>query len=98
MRLIQITDCHLQADPEARSRCGVPLRQLEAVVAAVRAAQPDAVIVTGDISNDGSVASYQHAWQVFAALECPWFWFGGNHDQPAQMRRSEEHTSELQSR
>ena len=86
MRLIQITDCHLEADPEARSRCGVPLRQLEAVVAAVRAAQPDAVIVTGDISNDGSVASYQHARQVFAALECPWFWFGGNHDQPAQMR------------
>ena len=86
MRLIQITDCHLQADPQARSRCGIPLRQLEAVVAAVREAQPDVVIVTGDISNDGSVASYQHARQVFAALECPWFWFGGNHDQAAQMR------------
>ena len=85
MRLIQITDCHLQADPQARSRCGIPLRQLEVVVAAVCEAQPDVVIVTGDISNDGSTASYQHAWQVFSALECPWFWFGGNHDQPAQM-------------
>lgn len=86
MRLIQITDCHLQADPQARSRRGIPLRQLEAVVAAVREAQPDVVIVTGDVSNDGSAASYQHARQVFAALQCPWFWFGGNHDQPAQLR------------
>ena len=32
MRLIQITDCHLLADPRGTSRKGFPLRQLQAVV------------------------------------------------------------------
>lgn len=85
IRLIQVTDCHLHADPAARSRAGFPLRQLEAVVEAVRAERPDVVLVTGDISQDETAASYQHAHQAFATLACPWFWFGGNHDQPGLM-------------
>lgn len=86
MRLVQISDCHLYADPGACSRTGFPLRQLEAVVAAVRAERPDRVIVTGDISQDKTLASYQHAQRVFSTLECPWCWLGGNHDQPTLMR------------
>ena len=86
MRLVQISDCHLYADPGARSRTGVPLRQLEAVVAAVRSVNPDIVIVTGDISEDVTLASYQHAQRLFATLGCPWYWLGGNHDQSALLR------------
>lgn len=86
MRLVQISDCHLYADPGARSRTGFSLGQLEAVVAAVRVVHPDVVIVTGDISEDETRVSYQHAQRVFSTLECPWYWLGGNHDQPALMR------------
>lgn len=86
MRLAQLTDCHLHADPAARSRAGFPLRQLESVVAAVRAERPDVVLVSGDISQDETAASYQHAHRVLSTLECPWFWLGGNHDQQELMR------------
>ncbi|MBA2779182.1 phosphodiesterase [Billgrantia kenyensis] len=85
-RLVQLTDCHLHADPAARSRAGFPLRQLEAVVEAVRHERPDLVLVTGDISQDETHASYHNAERVLASLDCPWFWFGGNHDQPGLMR------------
>ncbi|MCE8020537.1 phosphodiesterase [Halomonas sp. MCCC 1A11036] len=85
MRLVQLTDCHLHADPKARSRAGFPLCQLESVVEAVRATRPDVVLVTGDISQDETAASYQHAHRVLSTLECPWFWLGGNHDQPGLM-------------
>lgn len=86
LRLIQISDCHLQADPTARSRAGFPLRQLEAVIRAVQAERPDLVLVTGDVSQDGTAASYALAQQALSSLGCPWFWLAGNHDDPAQMR------------
>ena len=85
MRLVQITDFHLQADPAAHARSGVPFRQLEAVVAAVNREQPDQVVVTGDISQDETAASYGLAAQVLSRLDAPWCWLPGNHDQPALM-------------
>ncbi|APX92507.1 metallophosphoesterase [Halomonas sp. 1513] len=85
MRLVQITDCHLNADPLARSRAGFPLRQLQAVVEHARRRRPDVVLVSGDVSQDGTPASYRQALDVFAALDCPWYWLPGNHDHLAHM-------------
>ncbi|WP_324615525.1 phosphodiesterase [Halomonas salipaludis] len=85
MRLIQITDCHLLADPLAPSRAGFPLRQLQAVVEHARRRRPDVVLVSGDVSQDGTPASYRHALEVFAELDCPWYWLPGNHDHLADM-------------
>lgn len=79
-RLVQISDCHLCADPEARGRRGVPLRQFEAVVSAVNRECPDLVLVTGDISNDDSAASYALARRTLDTLDAPWEWLPGNHD------------------
>ncbi|MFP4137077.1 MAG: metallophosphoesterase [Halomonas sp.] len=84
-RLIQISDCHLLADPAARSRTGVPCRQLVAVVAAANAHRPDQVLVTGDISHDDSAASYALAARLLDGLEAPWAWLPGNHDVLAPM-------------
>lgn len=89
MRLVQITDCHLLADPQARSRAGFPLRQLHAVVEHARHRRPDIVLVTGDISQDETPVSYRHAAEAFATLECPWFWIPGNHDDTRLM--AEQH-------
>ncbi|SEL90477.1 phosphodiesterase [Halomonas daqiaonensis] len=95
MRLAQITDCHLQADPEARARAGFPLRQLEAVVAAVNRERPTLVLITGDISQDETAASYRLAEQALTRLESPWYWLPGNHDQPALMAECRELHDEL---
>lgn len=85
MRLVQITDLHLHADPEARSRAGIPYRQFLAVMDAVRQEQPDLVIVTGDISQDESARAYELATEQLNALPCPWHWLPGNHDQRGLM-------------
>jgi len=80
MRLVQITDCHLHADPAARGRIGVPLRQLEAVIEAVNRERPDRVVVSGDISQDETAASYELAERTLSRLDAPWCWLPGNHD------------------
>ncbi|SDL04720.1 Icc protein [Franzmannia pantelleriensis] len=85
MRLVQITDCHLRADPLAPSRAGFPLRQLQAVVEHARRQRPDVVLVSGDVSQDATPASYRHALDVLAALDCPWYWLPGNHDHLTHM-------------
>lgn len=85
MRLIQITDAHLHADKQARSRAAIPWPQFEAVLDAVVAERPDVVVVSGDISQDETSASYVHACEALNRLPCPWFWIPGNHDQPELM-------------
>ncbi|MBT2772842.1 phosphodiesterase [Halomonas sp. ISL-60] len=81
MRVVQITDAHLYADTQARSRAGIPWRQFQQVLSAVVAARPDIVLFTGDVSQDGSAASYALAVQAMEQLPCPWYWLPGNHDQ-----------------
>ena len=85
MRLVQITDLHLHADPEARSRAGIPYRQFVAVMNAVRQEQPEVVVVTGDISQDDSAGAYELATEQLNTLPCPWYWLPGNHDQGSLM-------------
>lgn len=85
MRLIQITDCHLHADPDARCRTGIAYRQLESVVAAAGKLSPDLVLVSGDVSDDYSPESYALAEQAFSRIGCPWHWLVGNHDAPQAM-------------
>ena len=94
-RLIQISDCHLHADPAARSRTGVPCRQLEAVLVAANRARPDRVLVTGDISHDDSAASYALAARLLDRLEAPWDWLPGNHDVLAPMAATRPLSPEL---
>ena len=95
MRLVQITDCHLHADPAARGRIGVPLGQLEAVVAAVNRERPDRVVVSGDISQDETAASYGLAERTLSRLDAPWAWLPGNHDRPDLMAERRPLPAEL---
>ncbi|MGC3873238.1 phosphodiesterase [Halomonas sp. GXIMD04776] len=95
MRLIQITDCHLHADPDASSRTGNPLRQLQRVVERAREFNPDIVLVTGDISQDQTRDSYGRAAEAFSSFGCPWFWCSGNHDQPGVMREVHQILDEI---
>jgi len=82
VRLVQITDCHVFADSGEGLR-GVDTRQsLAAVSAAIRRDQfrIDALLATGDLSQDGSAESYRHLASRFDQFARPVFWLPGNHD------------------
>lgn len=85
--LLQITDTHLFADA-AGSLLGVATRDsFHAVLDAVdAAARPfDAVVATGDISQDHSQQSYQRFCDGIARWSEPCFWLPGNHDYQPSM-------------
>lgn len=87
IRLLQITDPHLLADPAAALRGVVSLDALERVLAhafGTRVAA-DAILCSGDIVND-EPAGYAHFVRALAPYGRPVYCVPGNHDDPALMR------------
>tara|TARA_R110002126_G_scaffold15570_4_gene63710 strand:+ start:129 stop:917 length:789 start_codon:yes stop_codon:yes gene_type:complete len=81
-QIIQLTDCHLLADLDGDYHGVKPGRYLQQVVSAIAAdcCQPDAVVLTGDLSQDHSFASYQLLAGLLRPLSCPVLVLPGNHD------------------
>jgi len=82
LRVLQLTDPHLMARGDG-ALLGVNTREsLSAVIDEVLRShgQPDLILATGDISQDGSVASYHYFGQKLEAFKCPSAWIAGNHD------------------
>ena len=80
--LLQITDTHLFAN-ESGALLGVATQQsFHAVLNAVDASTRkfDAIVATGDISQDHTPDSYQRFAEGIARWEQPCFWLPGNHD------------------
>ncbi|MCG3865011.1 MULTISPECIES: 3',5'-cyclic-AMP phosphodiesterase [unclassified Photobacterium] len=80
--LLQITDTHLFAN-ESGALLGVATQQsFHAVLNAVDASARkfDAIVATGDISQDHTPDSYQRFAEGIARWEQPCFWLPGNHD------------------
>jgi 3',5'-cyclic-AMP phosphodiesterase len=88
VRVAQITDMHLGAERGARLAGMDTDASLALVVAMVKGAarKPDLILATGDLSMDGSVASYCRVRQVLDDFQVPWFWLPGNHDDAEVMR------------
>ncbi len=90
IRILQLTDCHLMADPRAELK-GICTRALfERVLGAVRSRQGtlDRLIVTGDLTHDEQLATYQSLRELLA----PWLprlrLIPGNHDHRERMRQA----------
>jgi 3',5'-cyclic-AMP phosphodiesterase len=83
--LAQISDIHIGAEWPA----GDPVPALEAAVAAVNAFpnRPDAILVTGDLTETGAEADYEVARALLAALPAPCHVIPGNHDERGALRR-----------
>lgn len=82
VKLLQITDTHLFA-PDDGGLLGV--NTADSFAAVVKDVQDkrvkfDAILATGDISQDHSQESYQRFTQGIAPLVKPCFWLPGNHD------------------
>ncbi|WP_413111168.1 3',5'-cyclic-AMP phosphodiesterase [Thaumasiovibrio sp. DFM-14] len=85
--LLQLTDSHLFATDDG-SLLGVKTNQsFKAVLEAIDAQAPvfDALLATGDISQDHSVASYAHFVRGISRWTSPCFWLPGNHDYKPSM-------------
>jgi len=79
---VQLTDVHLFADPQQKL-LGIPTAQsLEQVIELINIEHPklDLVIVTGDISQDGSFESYRLFQQQLSKINAHSLWTAGNHD------------------
>ena len=89
LHLVQLTDTHVLAEAGG-AMLGIPLRDsLRRVVDAIQqedAAPPDLALVTGDLSQDGSPASYAAVGQLLAPLGVPCYGMPGNHDAKPALR------------
>ena len=87
--LVQLSDSHLFAEADGRL-LGMDTRDsLQLVIQRVLEEQPqvDLLLATGDISQDGSVESYQRFRQMTAQIPGAQRWFAGNHDDMPTMRQ-----------
>lgn len=85
MRLVQVTDCHLSADPEAIYRDASPDDKLRRFGPAVDCFAPDRIVLTGDLSDDGSADSYERIRDWAMDRPAPVAWLPGNHDDRSVM-------------
>ncbi len=87
IRVAQISDCHVAADPDALYRGQSADENLARIVQAVRQWQPRLVMVTGDVSEDGSRESYERTSSLLSQIGAPLMALPGNHDDSALMSR-----------
>src|SRR6476646_1812181 len=84
--LVQLSDIHIGGDEEGLD----PIPRLEAVIEAVRTLpnRPDAALISGDLSDDGSAEGYRLAGEMLARLEVPLHVIPGNHDDRRRLREA----------
>jgi 3',5'-cyclic-AMP phosphodiesterase len=82
--LAQLTDPHITVGPGDAGSAAA----LAAAIAAVNAFDPlpDAVLLTGDVTEHASEAEYERAAELLAQLSIPLHLLVGNHDDPDGMR------------
>lgn len=88
LRVLQLTDPHLMADPDG-ALLGVNTRDsLSAVISDVLEVhgQPDLILATGDLAQDGSEEAYRVFGERLQAFDCPSAWISGNHDKTETLR------------
>ncbi|MGC9504007.1 phosphodiesterase [Baaleninema sp.] len=79
-KIAQITDTHLFPDPDAVMRGVAPWHSLKAVLERVREENPDVLLLTGDLANDGDLEAYDRLFDLVSPLQVPTYCIPGNHD------------------
>lgn len=85
--VVQLSDSHLFAEADGQLLGMTTRDSLTAAVDLVVAEQPDIdlVLATGDLSQDGTVESYQAFRKASDRLKAPVRWLPGNHDELREM-------------
>ena len=87
LRVVQITDSHLFANPLSRLNGMDTYYSLEQVMQSVIDSQPDIIIFTGDLVDTPTTAAYQQVKHVIDQSPVPVYCLAGNHDQPEQLKQ-----------
>jgi Icc protein len=82
-RVLQLSDTHLFADTKEKLKHVETLASFAAVWQAALAEKPQVVVLTGDLSQDDSAASYAHLATFLEKSPVPVLVTPGNHDQTA---------------
>ena len=87
LTLLQLTDTHIAAAPGIRL-AGVDTRDslTHVLSAATARGEADLMLLTGDLSDDGSESAYRALDQQLAGIDIPQAWLPGNHDDIANMQ------------
>ena len=80
MRLIHLSDIHLTAN--GQQIWGVePLVRFNRAIEKIRLLDEiDAIVISGDLSDDGNLWAYEYIDKTFAKLGLPTYCCPGNHD------------------
>lgn len=89
MLIAQISDCHIVEPGGLMADRADPADGLRAAVALINALdpQPDLVVASGDLVNDGLAAQYDHLMDLLSPLRAPVVAIPGNHDDRSELRR-----------
>jgi 3',5'-cyclic-AMP phosphodiesterase len=89
VRIIQITDFHIFVDPQQVYRGGLPSKNLEKVLHAIKADQADSqlILATGDLVSDDKKA-YKILAKKFRAMGVPVCVLPGNHDNQDHIKKN----------
>jgi len=96
--LVQLSDSHLFAEADT-ALLGMNTRaSLQRVIELVCEQQPriDLVLATGDLSQDGTLESYQQFRDMTRPIGAPARWIPGNHDEPQVMALAAVHSDLLE--
>jgi 3',5'-cyclic AMP phosphodiesterase CpdA len=88
--LLQLSDPHIREPGRlAYGRINTAPYLSQAIASILRLPQqPDAVIITGDLTDFGRATEYGHLRELLAPLPMPVYLMPGNHDDRAQLRLS----------
>lgn len=79
--LLQLSDSHLSEDPQARYRGQPADANLATLRPAIQDLKPDLIVLSGDVSEDASPASYWRMGGFVRDLAPKIAWIPGNHDE-----------------
>jgi Icc protein len=98
IQFIQITDTHLVEAVDGHLLGLETQNSLEHVLSSVQSENDhvDFFVMSGDLSQDGSLASYQRLQESLAPFNVPSFWFPGNHDEMSNMKAVCQDTEHLE--
>lgn len=88
--LVQISDCHLFANPTGlHHQANVYQNLLNVLNRVKQLAQVDAIVFTGDLTQDHTERSYQLFVQAFneCKIATPVYYLAGNHDEPLLLKK-----------
>lgn len=88
MILAQLTDTHVLAVDEEQFVDNNAMLAKAVTSLNAEDPQPDAIVGTGDLTNEGTPEQYEQLAQLVAELDAPFFPMVGNHDDRALMKQT----------